>query len=224
MRRTLGATFATILLAALIVQPAWPGSAFVAPGLSSAGDIAYPTNVASPGIVTLMVNLDNSGNVQNLEVLRDVPALTSVASAAVKTWGFTPAALSGQSVASVIPVSVVFNPFNPAGVGTLSQTISLSQAMPSAAAGYNPPQITAATYATYPVNSTATGAVVLDVKIATSGNIDKVRVVHGIPSLTPQATKAVKTWTFNAATYQGTAISSHMVIAIVFPSPGTGSY
>ncbi len=96
--------------------------------------------------------------------------------------------------------------------------------MPSAAAGYNPPQITAATYATYPVNSTATGAVVLDVKIATSGNIDKVRVVHGIPSLTPQATKAVKTWTFNAATYQGTAISSHMVIAIVFPSPGTGSY
>jgi outer membrane biosynthesis protein TonB len=224
MRRTLGAAIAMILLAALIVQPARPGSAFVAPGIGRAGDIAYPTNVASPGIVTLMVNLDNSGNVQNLEVLRDVPALTGVASAAVKGWGFTPASLSGQSVASVIPVSVVFNPFNPAGVGTLSQTISLSQAMPSATAGYNPPQITAATYATYPVNSTATGAVVLDVKIAASGNIDKMHVVHGIPSLTPQATKAVKTWTFNAATYQGTAISSHIVVAIVFPSPGTGSY
>jgi len=127
-------------------------------------------------------------------------------------------------VPSVLPISVVFNPFNPAGVGYSSLTISISQATTGAASGYMPPQITAAAYATYPVSSVATGAVVLDVVVASSGKAAKVRVVRGVQGLTPQATKAIKNWSFSPATYEGVAIDSHMVIAFVFPSPGTGSY
>ena len=224
MTRLLDKIFLVSLLAGLVVQPAWSAPAFVAPGINSAGNIAYPTNVATPGIVTLMAKLDNSGNVQNLDVLRDLPALSSVASAAVKSWGFTPASLDGQAVPSVLPISVVFNPFNPGGVGYSSQTISISQATPGAAAEYMPPQITAASYATYPAMSVASGAVVLDVVVGSSGKVAKVHVVRGVQSLTPQATKAVKSWTFSAATFQGTPIGSHMVIAFVFPSPGTGSF
>ncbi len=224
MTGLLGKTIVVILLAGLVVQTAWSGPAFVAPGIGSAGNIAYPTNVMTPGIVTLMANLDNSGNVQNLDVLRDLPSLTSVASAAVKTWSFAPASLDGQSVPSVLPVSVVFNPFNPGGVGFSSQTISISQATPGASTGYVPAQITSASYATYPVGSVSTGAVVLDVLIGSSSKTAKVHVVRGVQSLTPQATKAMKSWTFSPATYQGTPIDSHMVIAFVFPSPGTGSY
>jgi Gram-negative bacterial TonB protein C-terminal len=223
MARLLNMTF-VVLLAGLVVQTAWSGPAFVAPGISSAGNIAYPSNVATPGIVTLMATLDNSGNAQNLNVLRDLPSLTSVASAAVKGWGFTPASLDGQAVPSVLPISVVFNPFNPGGVGYSSQTISISQAAPTQSAEYVPPQITAASYATYPVMSVSAGAVVLDVVVGRSGKIAKVHVVRGVQSLTPQATKAVKTWAFIAATFQGAPISSHMVIAFVFPSPGTGSF
>jgi outer membrane biosynthesis protein TonB len=213
-----------VLLTALMIQSAWSGPGFQPPGLASAGNIAYPTNVMTPGIVTLMVNLDNSGNVQNLDVLRDLAPLTNVASAAVKSWSFRPAWLDGQAVPSVLPVSVAFNPFNPGGVGNLSQTISLSQATPETTGGYNPPQITAASYATYPLDSIASGAVVLDVTIRSTGKVAKVRVVHDVQSLTPQATKAVKVWTFAPATYQGTPIASHIVIAFVFPSPGTGSF
>jgi outer membrane biosynthesis protein TonB len=88
-------------------------------------------------------------------------------------------------------------PFNPGGVGNLSQTISLSQTTTAATGGYNPPQITAASYATYPVDSIASGAVVLDVTIRSTGKIAKVRVVRDLQSLTPQATKAVKVWTFS---------------------------
>jgi hypothetical protein len=215
---------AVILLAGVVVQTAWPGPAFVAPGISSAGNIAYPINVMTPGIVTLMANLDNSGNVQNLDVLRDLPPLTGVASAAVKSWGFIPASFNGQAVPSVLPISVVFNPFNPGGVGYSSQTISISPAMPGATAEYMPPQINGASYATYPISSVSSGAVVLDVVVGSSGKVAKVHVVRGVQSLTPQATKAVKTWTFSAATFQGTPVSAHMVIAFVFPSPGTGSF
>jgi hypothetical protein len=221
MTRLLNKIVVVSMLAGLVVQTSWSGPAFVAPGISTAGNIAYPTNVMTPGIVTLMANLDNSGNVQNLDVLRDLPSLTSVASAAVKNWGFTPASLDGQVVPSVLPISVVFNP---GGVGYSSQTISIAQATPGASAEYMPPQITAASYATYPAMSVSSGAVVLDVVVGSSGKVAKVHVVRGVQSLTPQATKAVKTWTFSAATFQGTPISSHMVIAFVFPSPGSGSF
>jgi hypothetical protein len=195
-----------VLLASLVVQT------------------AYPSNIATPGIVTLMATLDKSGNAQNLDVLRDLPSLTSVASAAAKGWGFTPASLDGQAVPSVLPISVVFNPFNPGGVGYLSQSISIAQSAAGASGQYTPPQITAASYATYPAMSVSAGAVVLDVVIGSSGAIAKVHVVRGVQNLTPQATKAVKTWSFIAATFQGVPISSHMVIAFVFPSPGTGSF
>lgn len=224
MTQLLNKIVVVILLSGLVVQAAWSGPAFVAPGISSAGNIAYPSNVATPGIVTLMATLDSSGNAQNLDVLRDLPSLTSVASAAVKGWGFTPASLDGQAVPSVLPISVVFNPFNPGGVGYSSQNISISQWVAGASGEYMPPQITAASYATYPALSVSAGAVVLDVVVGSSGKVAKVHVVHGVQSLTPQATKAVKTWAFSAATFQGTPISSHMVIAFVFPSPGTGSF
>ncbi|MGA9889811.1 MAG: hypothetical protein WBQ31_20080, partial [Candidatus Acidiferrales bacterium] len=80
MSRVRDATILAVLLTALIIQSAWSGSVFQPPGIASAANITYPTNVMTPGIVTLMVNLDSSGNVQNLDVLGDHPPLTSVAS------------------------------------------------------------------------------------------------------------------------------------------------
>jgi hypothetical protein len=70
MSRVRGAMIVAVLLTALMVQAAWSGPGFQPPGIASAGNIAYPTHVMTPGIVTLMVNLDNSGNVQNLDVMR----------------------------------------------------------------------------------------------------------------------------------------------------------
>ena len=64
-----------VLLTALMIQLAWSGPGFQPPGIASAVNITYPIDVMTPGIVTLMVNLDSSGNVQNLEVLRDVPSV-----------------------------------------------------------------------------------------------------------------------------------------------------
>ena len=72
------------LMTGLMIQTAWSGPVFQPPSITSAVNITYPTNVMKPGTVTLQANLDNSGDVQNLDVLRDLPQLTSVASAAVK--------------------------------------------------------------------------------------------------------------------------------------------
>ena len=213
-----------ILLMILTVQSAKSAPTFVSGTVSSVTNIAFPINSTATGIVTLMVNIDPTGQFQNVAVVRDIPSLTSVASSAVRVWSFTPAMLDGQPVASIVPISVVFNPFNPAGVGYTSLSIPLSVAPPGPSSGYAPAQITSASFATYPVASLTSGAVVLDVTVGSAGGIAKIHTIRDVKPLTAQAVKAVKTWMFSPATLQGAPIASHVVIAFVFPSPGRGSF
>jgi TonB family protein len=83
---------------------------------------------------------------------------------------------------------------------------------------FNPPEITSGQFAVYPVNSIASGTVILDVTIDKSGGVAEVHVIRSVPSLTPQSIKAVKSWVFRAATYKDQPVTSHMVVAFVFPS------
>jgi TonB family protein len=65
----------------------------------------------------------------------------------------------------------------------------------------------------------ASGTVVLVVTIDKTGGVAKVKVIRGVPALTAQAIKAVNTWGFSPARFQGQAIAAHLVVAFVFPSP-----
>jgi TonB family protein len=212
---------AVLLAMSPVVARAQNGGKFVAPKLINAGEISYPMSSSSPGIVTLQVNLDGSANIQNVQVVRDVPPLTSAAQAAVQGWSFTAATHSGNGAPSSIRVTAVFNPFNPAGVALPSP--GLGPSGNGGSAPYIPAQVTSATYATYPPNSVAFGTVVLDVKIGGGGSVKSVNVVHGVASLTGTAITAVKTWGFSPATRNGKAVESHTVVAFVFPSPSAGT-
>jgi TonB family protein len=194
------------------------GGKFVPPKLVSANEISYPANANSPGFVTLQVNLDGNANIQNIQVVRDVPPLTSAAQTAEQGWSFT-AGTSG--VPSSIQVTAVFNPFNPAGVGLPSP--GLGPVAGGGSAPYIPAQVMSASYATYPPNTTAFGTVVLDVRIGSGGDVKRVNVVHGVAALTGSAITAVKTWGFSPAKRNGKAVDSHTVVAFVFPSPALGT-
>src|ERR1700687_4792582 len=224
MRKHSGNRMLAILLTGLAILSAWPvrasGPQFVPPRIATASDIPYPVNTATPGIVTLLLNLDATGKVVNVQVLRDVPPLTSAAQTAVQTWTFTPAAREGSPVPSTLCANVVFNPFNPGGVAIEGLAVPLPQptSIPDATP-FPPPQITSGAYAIYPVNSVASGSVVLDVMIGKTGGVAKVKVIRDVPSLTPEAIKAVKAWEFSPATFQGQPIAAHLVVAFVFPLP-----
>ena len=193
---------------------------FLPPRVLSATDIPYPVNTTVPGIVTLLLRLDPAGKIQNVQVLRDVPPLSSAAQTAILSWTFAPATRSGQAVSARLSASVVFNPFNPGGVAIEGLKIPLPPTPPGPEdSDFNPPQITSGQFAIYPVNSIASGTVVLDVTIDKSGGVRKVHVIRGVPSLTPQSIKAVKSCEFQAATYKNQPVASHMVVAFVFPSP-----
>jgi len=195
-------------------------SPFVPPRVLNATDIPYPVNTTVPGIVMLLLRLDSAAKIQNVQVLRDVPPLTSAAQTAMQSWAFAPATRNGHPVAARLSVSVVFNPFNPGGVSIEGLKVSLPPTPPGPEdSDCNPPQITSGQFAIYPANSIASGTVILDVTIDKSGGITKIHVIRSVPSLTPQSIKAVKSWEFRAAAYKDQPVASHTVVAFVFPSP-----
>jgi TonB family protein len=216
-----GLLIAVVLLAALAATPTDPTFAddlhFVPPDVVTAGEIPYPPDSIASGIVTLSIDLDAAGQIRNVQVLRDIPSLTDPAVSAVKNWTFTPGKLEGKPIASSLNVSVVFNPGN---LQTHDLTLApLQPTPPPNPPGYLPPEIAAASYANYPMNSVATGTVVLDASIGKSGEIKRLVQIRSVPSLTSPAINVVKSWTLNAATFNGKAITSKLIIAFVFRPP-----
>jgi TonB family protein len=207
----------------LFAVAAWGQAAekYHSAGVAQAGDIAYPLNTRAPGFVTLDVNVDASGSVQNVTVVRDVPPLTTAALTAVKGWQFTPAKVDGKRAAGVVRLNIAFNPYNPSGVGLPGETL---QAPNAAASGdFQPAVLQKANYANYPPNTVSAGTVVLKVRVAKTGKVRNVVAVRGDGALSDAATAAAKTWVYAAATYQGTAIGSEASVVFVFATPEAGT-
>ena len=211
---------AIVLCAALFAVPSAGISAkdrFVPPDVASATDIPYPVEVLAAGLVTLSANLSASGQADNVQVLRDVPGLTSVASSLVKSWSYTPGKLDGHPAPSTLTIEVVFNPGN-----TLNENLKIGPVAPSPPPfpkGYLPPEIAVASYVPYPVNSVGIGAVVLDLTVYKYSEVKKVDILRDVPSLSAEAIATVKRWTINPATFKGKPIPSKMIVAFVFRSP-----
>jgi hypothetical protein len=192
-------------------------SHFVPPDITAASEIPYPVENVASGLVSISVNLSATGQVQDVQVVRDIPGLTELVTSIVKAWTFVPGKLDGKAVPSTISVQVVFNPGVP-------QTQPL-QVQPGAAvtppnpSGYITPEIAAASYAVYPPNSLATGAVVIDVLINKYSEVKKPVAIRPVASLTSTAIAAVKTWTVNPATLNEKKLDAKLVVAFVFRQP-----
>ncbi len=214
--------------AILLTAPTWgqidAGGAYHGPALGHAGDVTYPMNSITTGIVTLDISVDATGTVQNVGVVRDVPPLTNAAQSAVRSWQFTPAIVNGLATAGTVRVNVVFNPFNPSGVGLPSPPLQPANSNKAPNRGdFQPAQVIEAHYATYPPHTVRAGTVVLQVHVESGGQVQGVIVARGIGSLSGTASKAVKTWKFTAASYKGEAVASDVVVAYVFASPAAGT-
>jgi hypothetical protein len=165
---------------------------FIPPDVLYASDVPYSDSTAAAGVVTLAVNLDGGGNILSVQVLRDIPTLTSPALVAVHGWTYTAASLNGKHVPATLLVNVVFDP-----PFLQLQNVPLTPAQPVQAPDpkttpYAPPQLLAATYPPYPSGGLVGGAVVLDVVVGSRGNIGKVTVIRAVPTLTAAAIPALK--------------------------------
>jgi len=172
-------------------------------------------------VVTLAVNLDATGQIMNIQTLRDIPTLTTQATITLQNWSYKPASANGKPVPSTLVVNIVFDPaFLDSNNVPLGPPESFQPPNP-AATSYTPPQVLTATYSPYPTGGLASGAVVMDVSIDGHGNITKTVTVRDVPTLTAAAAAALQNWRFKAASYRNTPIASKVVVAMVFRNPAT---
>lgn len=87
---------------------------------------------------------------------------------------------------------------------------------------FDPPAVISAVEAIYPLQSVASGTVVLEVALDDRGEITAVRVVRDIPSLTEPAQRSIRQWKFRPAQLDGKPVDSKMAVAFSFVPPNVG--
>ncbi len=215
-----------ILSVSALLLAAWPTTSaakkpahFVPASATAASDIPYPSTSLDAGVVTLSIALDNTGQVTAVNILRDIPSVSALAIAAVRSWTYAPATLDGKPVASTLTINILYDPgFLGADNIPLPPAAQL-QPISKKDLPFAPPQLNGATFAPYPSKAKAQGTVVLNITLDTDGNASNVAILRDIPPLTTSATQALKNWNFTAATYDEKPIPSHMIIAVVFRAP-----
>lgn len=76
--------------------------------------------------------------------------------------------------------------------------------------------LVSATDIPYPIESIAIGTVVLEVTVSERGNVEEVRPIREIQSLTDVAIESVKIWHFKPASLNGRPIRSRTAVAVTF--------
>ena len=197
-------------------------SLFESADLVSAKDIPYPVQSIAIGTVVLEATVSESGNVEDVQPIREIPSLTDVAIESVKSWHFKPASLDGRPIRSRTAVAVTFNPAAAPVANVPLPPPSTNQRSPGPALLQpEPVEVIAATLPQYPANSVTVGTVVLRVSVDKSGNAESITAVRKIPSLTSQCIRVVKEWKFKPAEFRGRPAPSSIALAFVLRPPAS---
>jgi len=184
----------------------------------SVTDIPVLSPCVAIGTVVLDALITEAGEVQKVEVRRDIACLTQLAVHAVEDWKFSPATLAGKAMASRMPVAVTFRPASPfADPVPLPALIPQSEA--AIQAEFQPAEVIHAEFPKYTVTTFAAGAAVLEVTVSEKGEAGEAKVLRDLPPFTEEAKAVVGEWRFMAATFNGRPVQSKMVLAFVSPPP-----
>ncbi len=83
-------------------------------------------------------------------------------------------------------------------------------------AAFRPARAVSISDITIPVRSVANGTAVLEVTVSKEGEVRNLRVRRDIPSETEEAIRAVRTWKFQPARFNGKAVASRVTVAVTF--------
>jgi outer membrane biosynthesis protein TonB len=224
MKKMPGSLFGWFLLAILALVPGTTEAAkkaahFVPPSVLTTGAIQYPPSSTDAGMVTLSINLDETGHVANVVVLRDIPSVSGLAIASLQSWTYSAATLDGKPVASNLTVNILYDPGFLGADSIPLPPPAQSQPITKKGPAYTAPQLNTANFAPYPPNAKTQGAVIFNVTLDTNGNAVNIATLREVPSLTASGLSTLKQWSFGPATYDGNPIQSSMLVAFVFRSP-----
>jgi TonB family protein len=182
--------------------------------VTEAHDVAIPPQSVADGVIVVDVYLNEKGTITQTSVVRDVSSLSSSAVASIESWKFAPALRQGKPEPSVMRIAVAFRPRAYFVADTEFDPVQNQSEMSAPVPG-----ILATAYPHYPINAVAGGAVVIQVTVSRSNQVDHVSVVRNAPPFAPAALSAIKNWRFQAATLDGKPLTSILTVAFVFSPP-----
>jgi outer membrane biosynthesis protein TonB len=97
-----------------------------------------------------------------------------------------------------------------------SSLVASTQTQSTPARIFRSAEVVTATGVGIPYNSVANGIVELYLTIGESGNVEDVRVARPLASVTEEAVRSVKKWTFAAATMRGKPVESQLTVFVAF--------
>jgi hypothetical protein len=97
-----------------------------------------------------------------------------------------------------------------------SSLVASTQTQSSRTRIFRSAEVTTAAGVGIPYNSVANGLVELYLTIGESGNVGDVRVARPLASVTDEAVRSVKKWTFTPATMRGNPVESQLTVFVVF--------
>jgi TonB family protein len=193
------------------------------PEVTSAGDPYAPYNIVFDGFFVLDVGIGDDGSIGSVDALRNPGAMLGAVESAVQTWKFRPATKGGKTRGSRMTVAFVYRPPNYPTSGAVPVK-DFTPVIPSARPDEGseddvPVGILSFAYADYPVNSVASGSVMLQATVDSEGNVKNVDVLDGMAGFNRFAQGALKNWRFRAATLHGRPITSKIAVAFLFRPP-----
>jgi TonB family protein len=221
-----GLFVAAIALAWLSVQPLSPcarelteESHFQPAEAVSVSDVTIPIRSIANGTVVLDVMISEEGKVRNVQVRRDIPSETEEAVRSVRTWKFTPAKFNGKPVTSRMTVAMTFGP-----VPLITTNVALPPLIHQGdeariQSSFQPPQVTRATFPTYPGYAESPGTVILEGSINEAGKAQSPKVLRDAPPFTTGAVRAIEDWRFTPATLNGRPVESKVILVFCFRLP-----
>ena len=219
----LGTAFALVVMTEFPVAglPRKPSTTpvFKSAHVVSATNVNYPPQSIAIGTVVLEAIVSETGKVENLLPIREIESLTEAAADSVKNWQFRPASLDEKPIRSRTTVAVTFPPAAIPAANVRLPPLSPKAQSRDDTLPPGPVDVLTASFPQYPINSVASGTVVLRVTIDETGKVESTAAVRRIPSLTSPAIHVLREWQFKPATFNDKPVRSSIAIGFVFRQP-----
>jgi hypothetical protein len=197
--------------------------------VKSVTDANVPYVVFTDGFVVLGVEFNSLGKIVEIDPLRDPGGLAKTASAAVRTWKFSPARFDGNRIASMMTVAFAYRPSGllylaPKPLPDFSYPPPTPDPHDVEKSAYTTPRIVSVAYPQYPVRAVRSASVIVQVSLDATGAVQDTQVLYDMATFTQLSLEAIPFWKFEPARWRGAPVPSKVVIAFVFQPPPSSSF
>jgi outer membrane biosynthesis protein TonB len=210
------------LLLLSLCWPAWAHETYKPAAVLSAGDAYFPYQFVADGLFVLDVSLDEHGKVSRIQALRNPGTLLDATEKSVHNWKFHPASVDGRPGPSRLTVTFVYSRTGFSSTPSANFSAVIPPPDSGKRGGYIPLGILSFAYPEYPLQSVASGSVVVQLTVDASGDVTGVDFLYGPEIFTKVVTQVLPKWKFQAADFKDKPIASKTVIAFIFQPPMPG--